>query len=99
MGDWQVGDLAVCVDDSPPQFCPKCGRKEAVNLPPLVAGSVYRVRDCGLSKCGGNYGLAVQKGKGGWNADRFHKIRPDEQEACEPEFVTLLKRSKRKVSA
>jgi hypothetical protein len=32
----------------------------------------------------------------GCHSARFRKIRPDEREACEPEFVTLLQRIKRK---
>jgi hypothetical protein len=34
-----------------------------------------------------------------WPAYRFRKIRPDEREACEPEFVTLLNRSKQRHDA
>lgn len=42
--------------------------------------------------------LSFQPGK--WcDSDRFRKILPDKHDACESEFVDLLKRSKRKVSS
>jgi hypothetical protein len=36
---------------------------------------------------------------GEYRAVHFRKIRPDEHQSCEPEFVTLLENFKRKVSA
>ena len=102
MSDWQVGDLAVCVDARPN---PRCGHRPS----PLVEGKVYRVAgidpyperhalygmDTGLFL----RGMRSAANSGGFAASRFRKIRPDEHEACEPEFVQLLKRSKRKVNA
>ena len=99
--DWQVGDLAVCVDASPCRCIPGCG----ISLG-LVNGHIYRVLavlpagngadwdnlDVGLGRIPMHrfYGACV---------DRFRKIRPDEHTQCEPEFVTLLQRSRKRVSA
>jgi hypothetical protein len=84
MSDWQVGDLAVCV-------------KPVANL---QSGAIYRV----VSVCCDGSGLNVDggiplPGTHAFSSGRFRKLRADQHEACKPEFVTLLKRSKRKVSA
>jgi hypothetical protein len=63
-------------------------------------GSVYVVECVVISGTSGRLGLGL-KGvqfpdclqNADW-ADHFRKIRPDEHEACEPEFIQLLKRSK-----
>jgi hypothetical protein len=92
MSDWQVGDLAVCVDDSP-TLRPHC---------PLIVGRTYRVVGISILREGLIVAEAVamnQSFGGGFLMRRFRKVRPDEREACEPEFVTLLKRSKQRVSA
>jgi hypothetical protein len=101
--DWQVGDLAVCVD-----------AQSRVNPTPtlLVEGRTYRVSGIyapgrRLSSDFGSpgyiglmlEGLRNDSLSGAFDARRFRKIRPDEHQACEEEFVTLLKRSKRKVVA
>jgi hypothetical protein len=92
--DWQVGDLAVCVEDQPLPGTVSTGAT-------IRKGAVYRV--VGLKEHRGDlnlflHGITYRLGIG-TRAFRFRKIRPDEQEACEPEFVTLLKRAKRPVSA
>jgi hypothetical protein len=98
VNDWQVGDLALCVADAP---CACCGTPTAA-----VAGRVYRVTDYYLATRGfwclsleGVHPITNTKHWRGINAARFRKIRPDELEACEPEFVTLLKRTKHKTPA
>jgi hypothetical protein len=86
--DWQVGDLAVCVDASNPD-CPAYG---------VVEGRIYVVSGLyvgnsgrlGLNLAGVNLGRTYRAVL----ACRFRKIRPDEQEPCEAEFVTLLKRNR-----
>jgi hypothetical protein len=98
--DWQVGDRAVCVDDSPHPTLGESG---------IIRGRAYTIisiRHDGNSKYGrGRTAFQLASVNPPWwatkgfDAVRFCKIRPDEQEACEPEFVTLLKRSKRKVPA
>jgi hypothetical protein len=105
MSDWQVGDLAVCVDDSPARHGPaiRC-------LSAGIAYTVSRVRywngagkphGPALYLVGVSYhGSPRPNGEPrGWHSNRFRKIRPDEHEDCEPEFVELLNRIRRKVSA
>jgi hypothetical protein len=98
--DWQVGDLAVCVDAAPPRNNPR--------VPPAIKlerGKVYTVT--GIRICKNGPGLLVDDEpphfgatiEVGWGVDRFRKIRPDEHEKCEPEFVTLLETFTRKVEA
>lgn len=92
MSDWQVGDLAVCVDAGLRQsFGPHLGCG-------LVLGRIYRVEAIGAPSIAGLPTLIVSE-VGRKIADRFRKILPDKHEECEPEFVTLLKRIKRTVSA
>jgi hypothetical protein len=89
MSDWQVGDLAVCVD---------AGHNKMIET-----GKVYRVEAVRVAPAGysdtGSLGLVLEgicsndRG-GGYHATRFRKIAPDKPEACEDEFVTLLKRGK-----
>jgi hypothetical protein len=102
MSDWQVGDLAVCVNDEP---CPCCGQRQLVRR-----GNVYTVAgvidDPGDDKFEAQSYLVLADvphtpgTEHGYlnevDEQYFRKIRPDEREACEPEFVTLLQRIKRK---
>lgn len=94
MSDWQVGDIAVCVDAS-------SSRK-------LVEGAAYVVESIGVAepwwRDAGELGLWLvgtpsDSSSGGFRADRFRKVTPDKPEACESEFVTLLNRIKRKQGA
>jgi hypothetical protein len=98
MSDWAVGDLALCINDA---VCPFAGHNGG-----MVNGKIYTVRD--IIVVDGQTGLRFKDlpdpGPNdcrylAFSETRFRKIRPDEHEACEPEFVKLLKRSKRKVSA
>jgi hypothetical protein len=96
---WEVGDLAMCVDAAP-RPC-SCGALHTGHN--VTEGASYRVVALGDPHSFGESSLVCDKlcllmdhGKSGL-AERFRKIRPDEHEKCEPEFVTLLKR--RKVSA
>jgi hypothetical protein len=87
--DWQAGDLALCVDDTP---CRYTGSRW------LVRNRVYRVVSAD------RHGLCLEgdESRGvcwcghiaGWREERFSKVKPDRKEACEPEFVTLLNRTK-----
>lgn len=87
MSDWEIGDLALCVDDSLAEWC-------------LHRGRIYRVRGV-LGEMLVLDGIAALDGSGrdGMYASRFRKILPDKHEACEAEFVTLLRRTKRTVKA
>ena len=96
--DWQVGDLAVCVNRKRIH----CGHTDIHNGDFLPEGnSALRVVAVGrartytgtAARCG-CVELTLENGSAGV-ASRFRKIRPDEHEACEPEFVTLLKKSKK----
>ena len=92
--DWQVGDLAVCVDDRP---C-HCGATD----PAIRIGAVYtvvRVMPPVAHQVGLLFEEADPVGHPAFGADRFRKIRPDEHEACEEEFVTLIKRLKQPAPA
>jgi hypothetical protein len=91
--DWKVGDLALCVDAK---------RRGGSRNPPLVDGRTYTVR--GFAHISGGLLLEEVEAENerhgfGWQMQRFRKIHPDEHEACEEEFVTLLNRIKRKVDA
>jgi hypothetical protein len=97
---WQVGDLAVCVDDAP---CPCCGQQQAVRK-----GNIYTVSEVSLQPESEDYEEVVylrlaeippQRGisHGHLNevdCECFRKVVRDKHEACENEFVTLLKRTK-----
>jgi hypothetical protein len=91
---WQVGDLAVCVELNP---------QTPFSLGGLRVGSIYTVTASYLGVSGVHcVDLAEARSShqsGGYQSFRFRKIRPDEHQACEPEFVTLLKRTKRPVAA
>lgn len=96
MSDWQVGDLAVCVDAS---AWP--ASEDAPSL--LRAGAIYRViaywPDAEWRHVPPSPGLQLEGVKrpklhSFFSCERFRKIRPDKHEECEPEFVQLLKRSK-----
>lgn len=94
MSDWAVGDLAT-----PAQAI----RAQYAILSGIETGGVYTVAglvdmhtdDPGLIIAGHPSPHETRS----WAAYAFRKIRPDEHEACETEFVTLPKRSKRKVDA
>jgi hypothetical protein len=90
VSDWAVGDLAVCVNNEALPWSSNADYRK------LVVGQVYRVS--GLRPHPITLGLHVSGIDSVWglSCDRFRKIRPDEREACEPEFVTLLQRIKRK---
>jgi hypothetical protein len=98
--DWKVGDLALCVDANPdPVWVERAG----LNYMKLEVGRTYCV--IGLVDFDTAFpglvidGPASPRSCGSWQRDRFRKIRPDEHEDCEPEFVELLNRIKRKVEA
>lgn len=99
--DWQVGDLAVCVDA---RVKPWLSPAQISALGRIQEGCSYRVRAvgrvgprsgptimlCGVANVGEEDGF-------GWTASRFRKIRPDEPEACWTEFRELLDSFKPKV--
>lgn len=95
MSDWQVGDLALCVDAKP---CPHFGNTG------LVEGVIYTVVKVYVPEIGGASarfgrctGLELRELESGtahgFSAPRFRKIKPD-AEPCEEEFTVLIKRMK-----
>jgi hypothetical protein len=98
MSDWNVGDLAVCVDNSPKRASGPVNRR---NLALLTVGASYVVSWVGIDPDAGGSLLLVgvpHDNKGGiiagFRGDRFRRVVQDKHEACEAEFVTLLKRSR-----
>lgn len=94
---WEVGDAAAVINTDP-IVCTCCihgGGNAKVGLVFTVAG-VLLDPDCG---CVVLHWDGCRSHDDGVIAKRCRKIRPDKREACETEFVTLLKRSKQRVSA
>lgn len=92
--DANVGDLVVCVDAG-----------GAHSLCDGQAYTVAKLHKAGLSRRGEQpYGYHLVEARPhnpfvAFCPTRFRKIDHDKREACETEFVTLLKRAKRPVSA
>lgn len=98
MSDWQVGDRAVCVDASGSRCALTVGRVYSVSGLDWTEG--FAELDGSLIPCGLLLAeIAPPFPYDGFDPRRFRKILPDQHEACETEFVTLLKRSKRRVVA
>jgi hypothetical protein len=87
VSDWQVGDLALCVDGT---WFDQCG----LRFPGPKTGEVHSVTDVTVAPEGFTCIDLEGFGDLGMDARQFRKIRPDEHEDCEPEFVTLLNRIK-----
>lgn len=97
---WQVGDLALCVDAGRVRC--QCGKPHNNSEGRVVEGVALRVTRicearnlsvlCALGGCRCET-LCLENGTAGLSL-RFRKIRPDEHEDCEAEFVELLNRSK-----
>jgi hypothetical protein len=93
-GTWRVGDLAVSLTSDWHPHDPRLGPPHVYP----VAGDVWRVTSVGLEL--GFHILRFQEGDGLWfTAKSFRKAVTSEDEACEPEFVSLLRKSKRRVGA
>jgi hypothetical protein len=98
--DFQVGDLAVCVNNGP---------WHAIQTPELygqlVLDRIYRVTAVGELSFGPGVdveGIPRQRTSSeipNFAAARFRKVRPDQHEACEDDFMKLVKRSKKIVTA
>ena len=95
MTDWCVGDLAVCVNTI--GWIDEHTGDWLIGPEPGWTGKVTGVR---VDEDGDTMLLFAEwDDRRGYIARAFRKIRPDTHEACEAEFVTLLKRTKRKVEA
>jgi hypothetical protein len=97
MSDWAVGDLAVCVNTDDLQTCIP-GRRGVAGRR-FKLGSTYCVVAVSVHAATQEPVLLLEGQSQTAAARRFRKILPDKHEACESEFVTLLNRIKRKVSA
>ena len=105
VSDWQVGDLAVYVDDGPARLPLRSEGLALIRA--LKLGSTYHVREVRMNKkntalCLKFEGFDYRVGTGqyaGHCARRFRKVLPDKQEPREAEFVTLLNRAKRRAAA
>lgn len=98
--DWQVGDLAVFVGsvkktaENAHRFFGRKSKRGEIKRVIGVVGPIY-----------GEMGLIFANHErsrhptGAWSELQYRKVIPDKHEACESEFVDLLKRAKRPVSA
>jgi hypothetical protein len=79
--NWQVGDLAVCINDEWDGCLAGNPRR----------GDILRVSKSGY--LGDVFGLGFygKNQRHGWSAEMFRKIRPD-TEPCDAEFTALIKR-------
>jgi hypothetical protein len=91
---WEAGDLALCVNVMP---C-DCGAP----LLGINVGQIYRVESMRRDELGGWLYLPDASvvphfcviDEPWFAEEQFRKILPDKHEACEAEFVTLLKRQR-----
>ena len=88
---WEVGDLALCGEDGKSFIAAGIFEGKTYEVFKVVVGTSRRDGPgTGLVLAG----ILLPKGKIGVNANSFRKIRPDEHEACETEFATLLRKMK-----
>ena len=95
MSGWEVGDLALCIE--PNGFFDDATGMNSLGPDPVLKG-IYQVTGLVMEEsmpC-----LVFEEFPGDWYDPRcFRKIKPDAHEGCEPEFVTLLKHSKKRIDA
>lgn len=89
MSDWQVGDLALCIDDGPARYVK--GSRENADPASLVRGRVYTVLFVGPDTKGiGLTGLAVTSRNWGWFAERFIKVTPPAADEFDREVIEQM---------
>ena len=86
MPSWEVGDLALCLKMS-----------GFLRHPSVEPGRIFKVEAVEFSE--GTLGIILEGAHSRHRsrahvASSFRKILPDKHEACEEEFVTLLRKSK-----
>ena len=86
MTDWQIGDLALCVE---PGDWFQIDDNRYDSFGPTLS-SVHVV----IEVSGGEWLGFGEFPDDDFSTAAFRKILPDKHEACEAEFVTLLKRGK-----
>ncbi len=94
---WKVGDLAVVILAVTESELANGGFPSGGD--PMAKGEVHRVTRM-VRDWEGNVGIGFDGPQSGYPtgeylASAFRKIKPDQHEDCEPEFVTLLNRIKR----
>lgn len=82
MADWKIGDLAVCVDDSPCR-CVQCKSHGIIHRIPYQNRKIYRVEKVFISETSGALCLHLEgvaasdrNHNRGVKAYRFRKIQP-----------------------
>ena len=95
MSDWQVGDLALCVDDGPPRDV--CGDGGQETNPKYVAnlrrGASYTVTQIVVCACGqGHVGIGDKAQLAGGVSSRFVKITPPAADEFDRETIALMNR-------
>lgn len=74
--DWQVGDLALCVDDGPMKIIDGLNETNAEAVRNLRKGAIYHVDIIARGKTVDCLGIAERKRRAGGCSTRFRKIRP-----------------------
>lgn len=93
---WQIGDKAVALGQGSCGFCGptddhRIGKGDVLTVVGVIPSWPGLPADLDFDE--------VPSADEPWCSCAFRKIIPDQHEACEEEFVTLLKRTKRKQSA
>ena len=87
MNGWEVGDLALCIDDAPPRDICGTGRLECD--PSLIAnlrcGALYTVTQVVVCVCGNHLGIGDKSARAGGYDKRFIKVTPPADMALESE--------------
>lgn len=97
MSDWQVGDLAVCVNAGSAGSALEDGRIYTVS-------GIFSQSGPSWLRSHAPYGLYLAEAvapssSGSFDPERFRKIRPDEHEGNAEDWQLLRETHKRKVSA
>lgn len=76
--DWQVGDLALCVDDGPPRMIGGLIEAKREYVEALRRGRIYTVTHIAFGKTVDCIGLGDIHQKAGGVSSRFIKVMPSE---------------------
>lgn len=91
MSDWQIGDLALCINDRPDRCDPLASL--------LNAGRVYTVAVIGPREFGPGLALGFRdlpvdgepRRAWGWSTHRFLKVTPPAADAFDTEVIEQMK--------
>lgn len=76
MDDWQIGDLALCVDAGPLKYIDGLPEARREYVEALVAGRLYKVTHISKGRTCDCIGLGDANYRAGGVSTRFRKIRP-----------------------